>query len=276
MRLRPLLAAVAAVALLPTAPAQAFTSSLSSFPVSSSIPGTEQIVLVDVPGYGPYLISPEVQGGGLNPAAATGEDLLSAAVFSADFENNAAARDAALNALSPDRRAQVQAALNALHSPVRQPSTVPADAPIVVLGNGLGTDGAVHPNLLNRLVAARDLALARPTATVVVSGGATPDGFVEAEVMRDWLVDNGVSAGRILVEDRANSTVTNARYSRELLPDTGAVIVVTSENHIHRAVVDFTLAFGTEVAGVGAPNDPPTAMPGLLWTYRDAVNWFLA
>ena len=94
--------------------------------------------------------------------------------------------------------------------------------------------------------------------------------------MRDWLVDNGVSAGRILVEDRANSTVTNARYSRELLPDAGAVIVVTSENHIHRAVVDFTLAFGTEVAGVGAPNDPPTAMPGLLWTYRDAVNWFLA
>lgn len=146
----------------------------------------------------------------------------------------------------------------------------------MVLGNGLNTDGTVHPNLRNRLAAAKSLADARPTAPVVVSGGATPDGFVEAEVMRDWLVDNGVSAGRILVEDRANSTVTNARYSRELLPDAGAVIVVTSENHIHRAVVDFTLAFGTEVAGVGAPNDPPTAMPGLLWTYRDAVNWFLA
>lgn len=277
MRFR-VLPAVLAVALLPcfATPAGAFTSSLSSLPISSSLPGTEKVVLVDVPGYGPYLLSPEVQGAGLNPAAASQEDLLSAAVFSADFENNAAARDAALRALTPGRHAQVSAALNAVHSPVRPPSSVPADSPIVVLGNGLGTGGTVHPNLLNRLVAARELADSRPGAPVVVSGGATPDGFVEAEVMRDWLVDNGVSAGRIIVEGRADSTVTNARYSRELLPDAGAVIVVTSENHVHRAVVDFTLAFGPEVAGVGAPNDPPTETPGLLWTYRDAVNWFLA
>ncbi|QGU04479.1 YdcF family protein [Corynebacterium comes] len=275
--IRPMLVAVAAVSLFPLAPAHAQTSAL--LPGSSQslpIPGLEKVILVGIPGYGPYVISQEVQGAGLNPGAATQEDLLSAAVFSADFENNTAARDAALRALSPGRQAQVSAALNALHSPVRQPSAVPADAPIVVLGNGLNTDGTVHPNLRNRLVAAKVLADARPNAPVVVSGGATPDGFVEAEVMRDWLVGQGLPAGRIIVEGRANSTVTNARYSRELLPRAGAVVVVTSQNHVHRAVVDFTLAFGTEVAGVGAPNDPPTEMPSLIWTYRDVINWFLS
>lgn len=275
--IRPMLAAVAAVSLLPLAPAHAQTSAL--LPGSSQslpIPGLEKVILVGIPGYGPYFISQEVQGAGLNPGAATQEDMLSAAVLSADFENNTAARDAALRALSPGRHAQVSAALNALHSGVRAPSTVPADAPIVVLGNGLNTDGTVHPNLRNRLAAAKSLADARPTAPVVVSGGATPDGFVEAEVMREWLIDAGLPAARIIVEGRANSTVTNARYSRELLSQAGAVIVVTSADHVHRAVVDFTLAFGSEVAGVGAPNDPPTQTPSLLWTYRDAVNWFLS
>ncbi|HHU67363.1 YdcF family protein [Corynebacterium sp.] len=275
----PLLAAATALALLPgmVAPAHALTSSLSSIPLTIPVPGLEKIILVDIPGHGPYLISQEVQGGGLDLAAASQEDLLTAAVFSADYESNAAAREAALQALSPERRTLVTAALQALHSDITPASAAPAGAPIAVLGNGLNTDGSVHPNLAHRLEAARELAAAHPTAPIVVSGGPTPDGHVEAHAMRDWLTSQGLPDGRIIVEDRANSTVTNARYSRQLLPGATSVIVVTSENHLRRAVVDFTLAFGADatVAGVGTPTDPPEGMPSSMWTYRDAVNWFL-
>lgn len=85
----------------------------------------------------------------------------------------------------------------------------------MVPGNRLNTDGSVHPNLAHRLTAATELAIARPAAPVVVSGGTTPDGHVE---------------------DRADSTVTNARYSRQLLPAATSVIVVTSESHLRRTV----------------------------------------
>lgn len=280
IRRLPAAAAMAAVLLLPTmaVPAQALTSSLSSVPGSLPIPGLEKIILVDIPGYGPYLISPEVQGGGLNPGAASPEDLLSAAAFSADFEGNVPARDASLQALGPDRRAQVQAGLRALHSEVTPPSAVDANAPIVVLGNGLNTDGTIHPNLANRLAAAQQLANARPGAPVLVSGGPTPDGHVEADAMGAWLRDRISNPGRIIIEDRANSTINNARYSRALLPQAQSLIVVTSVNHLQRAVVDFTLVFGPEatIAGVGTPNDPPEGMPSKLWSYRDALNFFLA
>lgn len=82
----PLLAAATALALLPgmVAPAHALTSSLSSILLTIPVPGLEKIILVDIPGHGPYLISQEVQGGGLDLAAASQEDLLTAAVFSAD------------------------------------------------------------------------------------------------------------------------------------------------------------------------------------------------
>ncbi|MCS5479949.1 YdcF family protein [Corynebacterium sp. YIM 101645] len=275
---RPLLAATALI-LLPglVAPAHALTSSLSSVPLTVPLPGLEKIVLVDIPGHGPYLISQEVQGGGLDLAAASQEDLLTAAVFSADYESNTAAREAAMQALGPERRTLVTAALQALHSDITPASAAPADAPIIVLGNGLNTDGSVHPNLAHRLEAAHALAITRPTTPIVVSGGLTPDGHIEAHAMREWLIANGVPASRIIVEDRANSTVTNARYARQLLPGATSVIVVTSENHLRRAVVDFTLAFGADatVAGVGTPTDPPEGMPSNIWTYRDAVNWFL-
>lgn len=82
---------------------------------------------------------------------------------------------------------------------------------------------------------------------------------------------------RILVEDQSFSTVSNARFTRDLLPEAAEVIVVTSRDHVHRAVVDFTLAFGPDarVAGVGAPNDPPTVVPGTRGDYLDVMKWCL-
>lgn len=265
------------------APEAAALSSLSSSSLSSwlSTPGEQDRddtddISVELSDYGTYQLSPELLGPSLDTAAPR-EDLLSAAVFSADYEGNAAAREAALRMLSAERAAEVTAGLAAVHAPISPPDPATPATPIVVLGNGLNADGSVHPNLANRLLAAEKLAGQRPQAPVLVSGGATATGAVEAHAMRDWLIGRGMSAERILVEDQSFSTVSNARFSRQLLPEATSVTVVTSGNHLRRAVVDFTLAFGpgTMVTGAGAPNDPPTPQASNTGIYRDALDWYL-
>lgn len=282
---RPLITALAATAVLSTAlapiqgqPTAAATAPGQSSPSAAEETDDDAAVDVGIPGYGPYTVSADLHGSGLDPASATGEDLLSAAVFSADHEDNVAARDAALGALSPERHAVVSAGLQALHAEVPPPDLADPGTPIVVLGNGLNDDGSVAPNLANRLTAAEELATERPQAPVVVSGGADGNGHVEAHAMRDWLIGRGMPAERILLEDQASSTVDNARLSRQVLPEAQGAIVATSADHVHRAVVGFTLAFGPNatVTGVGSPNEPPTPLPGDTGTYRDAVNWYLA
>lgn len=130
---------------------------------------------------------------------------------------------------------------------------------IVVLGNALPADGSVHPTLANRLEVAESLAAANPAAPVVVTGGPTEHGHVEAEAMRDWLVSRGMTQDRIIVEDRAWSTVSNARHTHALLPELTSLVVVTSSSHLQRGVLDFTLAYGpgTTVTGAAAPDEPP-------------------
>lgn len=271
-----------AVALFPaTAVSPAQEAAASSLSSSSTAPGGqpgedgEQLV-VDLPGYGPYHLVSDLLSSQLDPNSPP-EDLWSAAAFSADYEGNQPARDAALGALPAARSAEVSAGLQAVHTDVSPPEVAAPDAPIVVLGNGLNDDGSVRPNLENRLAAAEALAGERPQAPVVVSGGRETAGTVEAHAMRDWLIDRGISVERILVEDQSSSTVANARLSRQLVPEATSVIVVTSDNHVHRAVVDFTLAFGPDatVTGAAAPSDPPTAQPGTTGIYRDALNWYL-
>lgn len=288
--MRPLLSrcalvAAAAAVVLPAAvlPAQAAPWSLSSSSVDGSSSSSvfeelaDEEIVVDLPGYGQYRFPDDLASASLDPEGAGLADLFSAAVFAADYADDAEARQAALAALDASRRAQVTAALEAAHGEVAGPETVSAHAPIVVLGNGLNPDGSIHPNLENRLLAAAQLAEQRPDAPIVASGGPVRGGHVEAHAMRDWLVEQGVAEERVLVEDRALSTVDNARFTRALLPEATEVIVVTSENHIRRAVVDFTLAFGPDarVAGLGAPNDPPTALPSMRGIYLDAMTWYL-
>ncbi|MDR7330709.1 YdcF family protein [Corynebacterium guangdongense] len=267
--MRTLIATLITATLLPATAGPAGASSVSPSPGSVS-----QEVVVSVPGYGPYRLSPDLTSA---VGVATGEDLLSAAALSADYEGDAVARDAARSALTPEGRAGVDAALAAIHHPIAPPETVPGSAPIVVLGNGLAPDGSVRPNLANRLEAARQLAVQRPAAPVVASGGPTADGYVESHAMKRWLIDAGVAPERILTEEQSYSTVSNARLTRALLPEAREVLVVSSQDHVHRAVVDVTLAFGpgARVAGVGAQNDPPAAMPDLSGVYRDAVAWYL-
>ena len=89
------------------------------------------------------------------------------------------------------------------------------------------------------------MALARryPGVPVVVSGGngsGFPDQsrLTEAAAMRKLLVEDGVNADRVVMEDRSRNTFENAFYSKEVAkPQAGQVwLLVTSANAVPRAV----------------------------------------
>ncbi|TCJ95326.1 YdcF family protein [Nocardia alba] len=173
----------------------------------------------------------------------------------------------------------VTAAAATLPNPL--PALVGPQTGIVVLGYGLLPDGALRPELENRLSAAWLQAIAAPFSPVVVTGGNPQNGISEAEAMRRWLVARGLPGDRVHVEDRAGSTVQNALFSTRLLRDLGATsaVVVTSPNHIRRAVADFIVA-GTTVVGAMTsleqlvsqlPPPPRNAQRGI---YLDATRTF--
>ncbi|MEV6135465.1 YdcF family protein [Nocardia sp. NPDC051990] len=173
----------------------------------------------------------------------------------------------------------IGAAVATLPNPL--PAIIGPQTGIVVLGYGLLPDGSLRPELVNRLAAAWLQAVASPLSPVVVTGGNPQNGVSEAEAMRAWLVAKGLPASRINVENRAGSTVQNALFSTKMLRDIGAnsAVVVTSPNHIRRAVADFIVA-GTRVVGATTSLDqlvsqlPPPAKQAQHGIYLDATRTF--
>ncbi|WP_083889458.1 YdcF family protein [Nocardia pneumoniae] len=173
----------------------------------------------------------------------------------------------------------IRAAVATLPNPL--PALAGPETGIVVLGYGLLPDGSPRPELVNRLTAAWLQSIAAPFSPIVVTGGNPQNGITEAGAMRDWLIAHGVPAARIHVESGAGSTVQNALFSTRMLRDVGATsaIVVTSPNHIRRAVADFIVA-GTRVVGATTSLEqlvsqlPPPGRSSQRGIYLDATRTF--
>jgi len=145
---------------------------------------------------------------------------------------------------------------------------------IVILGYGLTDQGAMRPILYTRVLTGLAVAQFFPQSPVIVTGGNPRNGQSEAGAMRDTLMLLGMPASRILVEDRANSTVQNARFSVPLAKKAGAtgIILVTSSTHQGRADGNVEDAVGNALATVSLPDgDPGTNLAQLV---RDVISPF--
>jgi uncharacterized SAM-binding protein YcdF (DUF218 family) len=127
-----------------------------------------------------------------------------------------------------------------------------SDAPAlaVVLGGGV-RDGKPHPMTIERARRAGELARARPTIAVILSGRNgldEPDPpRSEAQLMADMLVGAGVAAQRLALEDESRDTLGNAlltavRYLRGVEPR--PIALVTSPFHMPRAALVFGHVLG--------------------------------
>ena len=114
----------------------------------------------------------------------------------------------------------VAAALGGMSPAVAQAEPEPAAATkdfskpaIVILGYGLNPDGTMRTILRRRVLTGLTVAQAYPQSPIIVTGGNPQNGNTEAGQMRKMLMLLGFPDNRIIVEDKANSTVQNAQFS---------------------------------------------------------------
>ena len=151
------------------------------------------------------------------------------------------------------------------------------DAPeiIVVLGGGLLPNGSPDAATVRRAVAAATLALERPQAAVIASGGGPLPSDLqhaaggerplgpEASHIARILREGGVEGDRIHVEDESMDTIGNAvftaaRYLKDVRPR--PLSLVTSPFHLDRARWAFERALpGWEITGHPAAPGPEDA-----------------
>lgn len=104
---------------------------------------------------------------------------------------------------------------------------------------------AVHgetpsPTLYRRLENAVIYANKNPNALIVVSGGQGPQEKIsEAEAMSRYLKEKGISADRIILEDKSTSTNENFKYTKEILSKkfdkNYSLCYITNDFHSYRA-----------------------------------------
>ena len=111
--------------------------------------------------------------------------------------------------------------------------------------------------LRQRLDAALEYLNAHPNATAIVSGGMGPgEDITEAQCMYDYLTAAGIDPTRILLEDRATSTMENLRFSLELMEPDSTAAIVSNEFHLYRAG-QMAQTLGLEASLVPASTEYP-------------------
>ncbi len=118
---------------------------------------------------------------------------------------------------------------------------------IVALGFQLEPDGTMREELIHRLEVVLESAKKYPNAYIVCTGGGTAAenrNATEAGEMAKWLIKNGVSESRVIVEDDSLTTAQNAIFTYDILttqyPKVKKIAVVSSDYHIATGVLLFS------------------------------------
>ncbi|MBQ9078470.1 MAG: YdcF family protein [Ruminococcus sp.] len=141
---------------------------------------------------------------------------------------------------------------------------------LVVLGCQV-KNGKPSRMLKSRLDTAYEYLSEHDTVNVVVSGGQGNDELIsEAQCMRDYLVEKGISSERIFMEDKSANTEENLRFSLELIEKNGLcsdITIVTDGFHQLRAELI------AKKLGAG-PNNIPAPTRWYLFPTYWVREWF--
>lgn len=133
----------------------------------------------------------------------------------------------------------------------------PGEAPdcLIVLGAQIRTDGP-SLSLRYRLDAAADCLREYPETLCILSGGKGPnEPLSEAEGMKRYLTELGISEDRLILEDRSRNTIENIRFSKALLPEgCRSVCIVTNNFHLYRGLALAKKQGLTGLSGIAAPS----------------------
>ena len=124
---------------------------------------------------------------------------------------------------------------------------------VLVLGSRI-YDNRPSAALQSRLDTAIELLNENQDAVLIVCGGQGSNEIMpEAHMMKDYLLQNGVSEDKILVEDKSKNTIENIKNAKELYNlENYKTAVITNEFHLARARQLMKQA-GLDAYGMPAP-----------------------
>lgn len=148
----------------------------------------------------------------------------------------------------------------------------------VVLGAAVWAHGRPSPTLRRRTMHAVRLARSGAVAHLLLTGGVGRHPPSEASVMRAVAERAGIEPARLLVEERATSTLESARECARIIAARGwtRVLVVTDRYHLTRSLMAFR-HFGVAARGSAPPDRGDVARwRWLLLQLRElvAIPWY--
>ena len=111
---------------------------------------------------------------------------------------------------------------------------------VLVFGAAVRPNGRPSASLRRRIRSATKWAKSHPTAIIIPTGAAGENGPAEAKVIREALIDGGVSPRRIVMELRGQDTLQSVRFCHEVIKrrgDCNRVVCCTSRYHQPRCAL---------------------------------------
>ncbi len=112
---------------------------------------------------------------------------------------------------------------------------------IVILGNKVERTGEPSVRLANRLDRGAELYKVSIAPLIIVTGAVGIEGFDEAKVMKEYLVQKGIPENAIIVDSQGGDTFASSKNTKKILEEKNldSVLVVSSYYHISRTVLAF-------------------------------------
>ncbi|CAI3950278.1 Uncharacterized periplasmic protein SanA [Commensalibacter communis] len=126
---------------------------------------------------------------------------------------------------------------------------------MVVLGTKVERDGTPSRGLEARLNKAISVYQQGYAPVILVSGGTGLEGYNEASVMAQYLVDHGIPQQAIIQDSQGVNTRATAKNTAEYMQTNHmkSVIIISQYFHIPRTKLAFQ-AIGIDKIGQGSPN----------------------
>lgn len=111
----------------------------------------------------------------------------------------------------------------------------------VVLGNKIELDGMPSERLRYRLEKAVELYRKGYFPGILVSGGIGSEGYDESQIMKQYLIDKGIPADKILMDHHGLNTRMTAQNTKKIMDSRKltSVMVITQFYHISRTKLAF-------------------------------------
>lgn len=152
------------------------------------------------------------------------------------------------------------------HLPPVQESDV-----IIVLGAQVKEDGTPSEALRRRMTAALEVYQEKRQTIIVCGAQGSNEPRAEGDVMRDWLIAQGVREEDIVAETASFNTRQNLEYAKAIMEHRGLTraLIVTSDYHVARAL-RLCAQTGIEATGKGSPSKPEYFIKNHL---REGLSW---